>query len=370
MSMPQRVTLPRSPRAPWMVLMLVGLVLGVLGAAPILMEPLRLETEPMHLQLMAAGTGLFLFCFGLVILLNRQAAAELLIDHAREQLGLSCQDGSQVEIPFDVLARAEACADPGTDTHRILALHKRDGGVIELARLPSEEAEELVEPLRKLLDGRELQAGLDAPAGDPLDRMAGVRSVQAERRADAMVLRWKPNMPLHVALPMLGPFVGMSLIVHGFHRVDGGLGTAIATGFCLALAMLVLIFSLINVGVTQRVTIDARNLVVERMRLGRVIKSEVVPVFSVVAVDYSHQLSSSGAGLSVRCRDAQDAKESLTAEADHAPSPLSAMRAIAKAMQGGIQIPTGRMAVAERIALDLALGEELARRTGKKAAQL
>ncbi|RLB59069.1 MAG: hypothetical protein DRI90_15890 [Deltaproteobacteria bacterium] len=192
---------------------------------------------------------------------------------------------------------------------------------------------------------------------------------------DALELRWSARGSFK-SLLAVGCFGGMAVISYGFVRA-GYSSALIALAFMGVLALLMVAGTLYSIGLSLQVSIDGRHLIIERFRFGRSRKRQAIPIWSVVAVDYTHQLSTSGAGLIIRTGKGKDAHDEALAETSNAIdgddellTGAKAGLAILKMVQSGIHIPAGRLSLATKIALDLAIGEELARRTGKPADQL
>jgi uncharacterized membrane protein len=370
-----RIELPRPARGGWLIMLLVGVALLGLGAADVLAAgPRLLLSAPEEaasirevLGYFAAGAGMFLASFSLVVLLNRETAARLELDEERGLLRVYDSRGADVAVALDAIASVRQMAgDSGSGT--VVTLAKKDGGFIELFSVrDGEAARPVVDFVQAALQG-------DPPAAeslDAVDRLASVRGVRAERDGDALVVSWGARSSFKLLISV-GCFLGMAVIGYGF-LLNGQDLVIFFIGFALTLAFVMVAFSLISVGVTQRVRIDRRHLTVERVRLGRAIKSQQVPVFNVVTVDYTHQLNTHGAGISVRTgagREAQQDALGDAAKGAEADDGMQVAMAVMKLVSSGIQLPTGQLSLASKLALELALGDEIARRSAKSAAHV
>jgi hypothetical protein len=166
---------------------------------------------------------------------------------------------------------------------------------------------------------------------------------------------------------------GLFVAAYGAQRNSPGLGPLVAMGFMAALVVVVVVFTLVNIGAKQRIVLEPERLVVQRRRAGKVIDEKSIPIQQVAAIDYTHRLNMIGAStLTIRTdrvRLGSEAAERKLAEAargtvDEADA-LAIGSAFLKAMAGGLQIPMGRLPLATRVGLDLALSEEVARRAGR-----
>ncbi len=374
----QRLTLPAPGRAGWVVMLAVGI--GLLGFACVSLARHVgvLDSEPLHLRFFALGAGLFLCGFPLLVLGNRELASELVLNAEAGALRMTCSDGSAVVMPLGMLAGVRSYAAQGGDTARTISLTKRDGGVLEIGVAPSDEvAAELVDPLSAAIDAATART---APDADPEERLTEIADISAVRAQDGTLsLSWKARGRLS-ALAMAGPLAGMLIIAYGFHRYQGSFGTLVAMAFTGTLLSAFLIFTLINVGVVQRVVIDAAALSLERMRFGKVIKRNQLRLETIETVDYTHQQSTIGAGLTIRTfkgqqRKAQADKHMATA-AQHGDrdedlaAGVHAAQGIAHLLNAGIQLPCGPLSLTAKIALDLTISEEIARRTVRSAGSI
>jgi hypothetical protein len=373
--MPERperlLVLPRPSRAAWLALLVVGLVLTGVSVPAVARD---LDAAPPIVYLVL-GAGLFLTFFPLLILFTRETAARLRL--GGDSLVIECSGGDSVEVPLGSLAAVHLLAEGNGDS-RVLSLQKKDGGWLELGTLPDvDRAENIAGPLREALAA---QLGpRSSSAEDPLDRLQTIGAIRLERHGDTVTLAWGAGYPLGAFL-FLGPITGMLSIVYGFHRYEGGLGTLLAMAFVATLGLVLLIVTVLNLGVVQRLRIDGRELSVERLRFGKVLKRQTLPIGNVAAVDYSHKLSVIGAGLTLRSAKGQmvhdqalgelkRGAEELGEEDDLAGAALVAST-VMKTLGSGVHVPLGKLSLAAKIALDLAIGEEVARRTGRAAGQM
>ena len=367
----QLLQLPRPSRAGWLALIVVGLVL-MGAAAPTVARDLDVADPIVYLVL---GAGLFLTFFALLILLTRETASRLRV--RAESLVIECSGADSVEVPLAGIAGVHVLTE-GQSSGRVLSLQKRDGGWLELGTLPDgEEAEAIAAPLREAL--RSAPGSPGTAAADPLARLEAIRGVRCGRHGDSVTLAWSAGSPL-TAFLFLGPISGMLLITYGFHRYQGGTGTLIAMAFVATVALVLIIFTVVNLGVTQRVRIDGSELSVERLRFGKVLKRQALPIGSVATVDYSHKLSVVGAGLTLRSGKAQMEHDQALAGVERGSGAAGADQGLAaaalvagalmKTLGSGVHVPLGKLSLPAKIALDLAIGDEVARRTGRAAGQM
>ncbi len=368
----QRHQLPAPGKAGWLVMLVVGLGLLGFGCVSLARALPSLDAESIHLQFFALGAGLFLSGVPLLVLGNRELASELLWSADAGELVLTCSDGSAVVVPLHSLAGVQSYAAQGGDSARTISLTKKDGGVLEIGIAPSEEATaELVEPLATAIAQ---PTGPSASSSDPAERLRDIVAIDAARDGDTLRLSWKARARLS-AMAMLGPLLGMLAIAYGFHRYQGGFGTLVAMAFAGTLVAAFLIFNLINVGVRQAVVIDDSRVTLERMRFGKAIKRQQLRLSAIQSVDYTHQQSTIGAGLTIRvCKGQQrraKAQEHMAQAAEQADrdeelaAGVAAAQGIAQLLSAGIQLPCGPLSLAAKIALDLTISEEIARRTAR-----
>ncbi len=138
---------------------------------------------------------------------------------------------------------------------------------------------------------------------------------------------------------------------------------------CFALALLIVAMVLFSQGVVCRVRLDDRQLFVEQLRFGKVRKRQHLLLAEVASVDYTHQLNASGAGLSLR----REALDDTMATLEGADNPKAAFTAALQLMQGvaaGVQLPCSRLSLASKVALDILLSREVARRSGRVPSEL
>ncbi|MBW2457257.1 MAG: hypothetical protein JRI68_22305 [Deltaproteobacteria bacterium] len=372
--------LPKAGRAGWVLMALVGLALMGLGGVDIAVHAPALTADPRTLSFLALGAGLFLAFFTVAVLANRETASALRIDPQARVITIESQDGASVDFPFGAIESVACHPAAGSGGTQVLALAKRDGGMLELAAFgDDEQAKEAVSALRRALgEGTEDAPGEDGAersGSDPAARLTNARAVATTRSDDRLTLRWSARGSMW-SLAAVGCFGGLAVISYAFVREGHG-SAIVAVGFMVALAVLMVAANLYSLGLRLQVSLDSRHLIIERLRFGRSTSRQAVPLFSIVAVDYTHQLSTSGAGLTIRTGKGQDDREDALAEAEQAGAneddPLTGAKvglALMKLVQSGIHIPAGKLSLATKIALELTIGEEIARRTGKRADQL
>lgn len=363
-----------------MLVALVGLALMGVGGVDIATHGPSLATDPRTLSFLALGAGLFLAFFTVAVLANRETASALRIDPHRRVITIESQDGARVDLPLGAIERVACHPAAGSSGSQVLALAKRDGGMLELAAFRDDErAKEAVTTLRRALDeGTEDAAAKDETErsdSDPAARLADARAVAATRSDDRLTLKWSAGGSVW-SLAAVGCFGGLAVISYAFVR-EGHDSAIVAVGFMVALAVLMVGANLYSLGLRLQISLDSRHLIIERLRFGRSTSRQAVPLFSIVAVDYTHQLSTSGAGLTIRTGKGQDDREEALAQAEQAGAkdddPLTGAQvglALMKLVQSGIHIPAGKLSLASKLALELTIGEEIARRTGKRAEPL
>ena len=383
--LPEVLKLPTASLGGWLLVALVGLVLVGLGGVDIAIHAPELSTDPKTLSFLTLGAGLFLSFFTVAVLANRETVSALRIDRRRRVITIESDDGAAVDLPFGAIARVACHSAAGSSSSQVLTLAKKDGGFLELATFrDDEQAQQAASTLRDALDetadespaDRPEERPDDPPVADPAARLARTPAVTARRDGDTLYLRWSARGSFK-SLAAVGCFGAMAVISYGLVREGHG-SAIIAVAFMVALALLMVVANLYSLGLCLQVSIDGRHLIIERFRFGRSNKRQAVPIWSVVAVDYTHQLSTSGAGLTIRTGKGKDVHDEAMAEASDAVGGddgelLTGAKvglAIMKMVESGIHIPLGRLSLATKIALDLAIGEELARRTGKSAGQL
>jgi hypothetical protein len=383
------VLLPAKGRGYW-VMTLAGVVLGGLGIWGLTVAGARLESAVT--AYLTLGAGVFLTFFGALFAFAHRPPARLEIGARHLRLVERC--GDAVELPWSTLEAIELVESQQGGARHTFTLRKRDGGIIELdAYRRREQALALAKPVIDALDdvseGEPLTPTPPAPArGEaPYRAREGWRrrssraipdfaadtiaGVDLERTADRVVLSWK-GAASALRLLALGPFAGMGIIVFGFHVADPSAGTIGAMAFVALMATLLVGSWLWSLGTRHRITIDERNLVVERLRGDRVVDRKAVPIFSVVTVDYSDRLNVHGESLTIRTGKGRDVHDSVIAELeataaknDDDPNPIALGMALMKLVSSGITVPLGSLSRAACIALDLTVSAEVARRTGK-----
>jgi hypothetical protein len=355
------VVLPAKGRGYWVVAF-AGLLLGAVGFRGVTLGEGPVEARVLAFFLL--GAGIFLTFFGALLALTHRPPARLEIGARHLRLVERC--GDAVDLPWSSLDGVAVVESQQGGTRHMLTLRKRDGGIIELdAYRRREQALALAKPVIDALDDVSEQA-----IPEPPDTIAGV---ELERTAERVVLAWN-GAASPVRLLALGPIAGMGVIVFGFHVAEPSAGTIGAMAFVGLVAVLLLGSWLWSLGTRQRITIDGRNLVVERLRSDRVVDRKALPVFSVVTVDYSDRLNVHGESLTIRTGGGRDVRDGVMADLeaiaeetdeDEDPDPVALGMSIMKLVSSGISVPLGSLSRAACIALDLTVSAEVARRTGK-----
>jgi hypothetical protein len=329
--------LPASRKAAWVALVFVGAAMVTVGGREMWRSDLHPEQH--FVGWFGCGAGIFLAFFALLMIASRAAGSVLEIGDGR--LTIVTRADERASLPLDTLAGVEVVEHNGREGC-VVTLRKKDGGVLELCAFDaSDNGNELAATLRDAIAANQATRGFD-----PLHQLAAFRDIAHERRGDSVAISWATSAS-PMALLALGPVAGLAIIVYGFHLQDPSFGTLIALGFNALLGLLVVGGWLWTLGTRERVTVDARHVTMERLRHGRVEKNFAAPVFDVVTVDYTCELTVKGAMLTLRTGQGRE------------------LEAIASLLASSYQIPLGRLSLAAKIALDLALSAEIERRSGK-----
>jgi len=373
-SQPQLVVLPSASRAGWLLVALVGLALLGVGGHDLATHASVLAAEPRTRSFLALGAGLFLAWFTVVVLSHRPAASAVRLAGQRGAVAIESRDGAAVDLPWDAIERVVCLRAAGSRGACVLALIKRDGGLLELATYrDDEQARATATILRRALETKgEASPGDEPGAGEPAaptERLARGRGVTVHADGDQLSLRWRARSSAW-ALAAVGCFGGLAVVSYGFLRE--GYGVAVfALAAMVALAGGMAGGFLHRRGLQVRITIDDQRLVIEQLRFGRTMSRTAIALSSIVAVDCTHQLSTAGAGLAIRTGDDGEDRQgalALTAaahrdEADPQPDAKVGL-ALMQLVQGGIHLPAGRLSLATQIALELTMAEAVARRRG------
>ena len=334
---------------------MVGAAMALFGGSALSGEPL----EGLPIAYVALGAGLFLAFFAVAMLMTRERAS--IIEIGGTGLGIETLGGQSVTLPWRSLRQALVLPQ-GDGRDNVVALRKADSGWIELAAFGDDEAAANL--------AEHLQGHIDSPpdgAPDVID-LARLEGIVVERDGDRTELAWSTTS--FAALAALGPLAGMWVAIYGFHRNEPSMGTLAAMGFVAGLAVLVIVFTVINVGAEQRVAVDATTLTIRRRRFGRVIDDRAIELGTIAAVDYSHRLNVLGASsLTIRTDRARLVREGVERRVAEEGDDLEDLEAIElstallKAIAGGVHVPLGRLPLSTRIGLDLALSDEIAARS-------
>jgi hypothetical protein len=340
--------LPAPRKGGWLLVLIIGALLFVIGGREVLAADFA-RPEPELLAYFSLGAGVFLAFFALLLLFNREVASTIVLCNGTLTL---VTRGDRVAIPLASLAGVDTLGSTQGDTGHVLALRKKDGGLIELCQFRvGDNVDEVTRVLREAIENPD-QVAADS---DPIARLEDIDAIHLARRGDRVTLEWAAGLTPAMLLA-LGPCLGMLIIVYGFHRVGPTIGTFVGIGFTALFSAVVPLSMLFSIGVRQRVALDGEQVTIERLRFGRVAKVTRAPISSIVNVDYTHQLNTSGAMLTLRT--------------ETVPSHDLTIKAIFAMLKNGHQIPMGRLSLAAKIAVDLAIGGEIARRSGRAADQL
>ena len=367
------IYLPAPARGGWRLMLVVGLAVVGLGGILAFGSITAATPLPSGRSLIVLGIGLFLGSIAMLMLYTREGAASIEVHLDEGTLRLLDDTGNSVDIAAASLLNAITPANPNGNSGHIIALQKRDGGVIELAVVGSaEEATELASPLSAAITRLQQEHpergagwGAKAAANAAVPDIAGVSS---SRDGGGLSLRWPAGSPLR-SLIGAGCPAGMGLIFMGAGVDDGGTLILLAAGFLFGLAVIIAAAVLINQAVTCHVRVADGKVVVDRLRFSRVIQHQEIPLAEVVAVDYGHQLNATGAALSLRREKLSGALDALSG-ADDAGATFSAALQLMKGMGAGIQVPCGRLSLASKIALDMALSEAVARGSSRMPSEV
>lgn len=360
------IALPASSRAAWFFLIGVGLLSLVFGVLVLVVDREALMAgESLIGAFILMGTGLFLSGFGGLVGFNRERLAALRVSTA----AITIEDGSgdRVSIPWTEVERVQSYPAQGDNQGWVVTLNKRDGGLLEiLATKRREDADRIVSDME---EARGEVPTSDPAHDEPESHLAHIAGVTASRQGDGLELLWDASVPVRRML-FFGPVLGLALIVFGFHREQGGVGTAIAMAFVGLIGGLLLASTVRLIGIRQRIHVDGRQLTIEKRRGDKAVEQQSVPTFSVVTVDYTHQLTVIGAHLNLRTAEARNNKDSAMDELRgmENPNPMQMAKAFSSLMKQGVQIPMGGLSLPAKIAVDLTLSAEIARRTGKSSA--
>ena len=90
-----------------------------------------------------------------------------------------------------------------------------------------------------------------------------------------------------------------------------------------------------------------------------------------MAIDYTHQLNVLGAAIVVGTTEDDSKDMMMEAVGDNGRvDAMAAFKAMRSMIANRVEIALGRLPIAHRIALDLAIGDEVARRSARQAAGL
>lgn len=375
------VPLPVPPRG--------GLVLLLTLGALLLAVALVLDLG--GARFIAAGLGLAIAGFVIAILLNRETPSVIVIASTEAHVTVAGRDGSRAIIDIDVIDAVEVSPDGGNRASHAVWLRKRDGGRIQLARFRDPaDADELASRLRAplTLARDSLPPGFDEAPPSPEQRLAGARLVATVRggaddeeaapghreRPDGPTLRlsWPSARPLKATIPALVGAVGIVLTAYGMYRQHAGLALALVVSGAALLFIVALLSGLRQLGVTECVCVGHQGLRIQRRRGARLLREQTVRLSALVAVDYSHAFDTPGGFLWVRTATADTAappphdQDELAGE--HGTGPSDSGEAVAPGKTAGttsrlgIQVPLGALPLADRINVDLAISDEVARR--------
>jgi hypothetical protein len=354
---------------------------GLLAALASAIAAASLLVDPGHalklgLSAMAAGIG--------SVMLGAAASrvVQVAVDASRALVTLATDDGGQVDLPLASIERFSSVRHTHTSsrsgstsqrettvTWRVVA-EKRDGGQIETYACPSggeEEARQVVAQLEAALAAARERPAPDidpstaaASLGDiprlrvatPRTRGEGYRSGPAR---DALEVSWDAPPPWRQTLGFLGLVGGFAQVFHAFSLSPGNGAAIVGTYFMAAMALAIVVFTGLAVGVTVHVRIDDESFEVTRRRFGQPISSRRWPIHEIEAIDFS--VTSSTSTLSVRASGEEPAPE-----VDPEGPSLAFVAAVARHASQLNQLPLGELTLADGLRLDLALSAEVARR--------
>jgi hypothetical protein len=353
---------------------------ALLAVASTAIAAASLVLDPSHalklgLSAMAAGMG------SVILGAAASRVVQVAIDGARALCTLATDDGGQVDLPLASIERFSSVRHTHTSTRSgstqsettvtwRVTVEKRDGGQIETYACPSggeDEARQVVAQLQAALAAARQRP---VPAADPTDAAATLRDIPRLRVSpprtkgegyrsgparDALEIAWDAPPPWRQTLGFLGLVGGFGQVFHAFAQTPEGGAAIVGAYFMAAMALAIVVFTGLAVGVTVQVRIDDESFEVTRRRFGQVISNRLWPIHEIEAIDFS--VTSSTSTLAVRASGAEPAPE-----LDPGGPTLSFVSAVMRHASQLNQLPLGELTLADGLRLDLALSAEVARR--------
>jgi hypothetical protein len=310
------VRLRRPARGGWMLVLLLGATLAVVGGRWLWQS--RAATRGW----LALGSGLVVLSWALVVLAQRERSAELGLDeHGR--LELRGDDGMRLTLALGEGASARRLV---ALVGEVVAIDDADG-LVELGEASDDiEASAMVALVER---------ASRAPRPTDLDALAGVR---IERPSGALGLRWRNGNPTEGAA-LLGLLVGGAALVAAA-SLEQRRPATMAIGIALGAAALLVS----SRGSEQRVRLAERRVHIEVRRPGRRARSQSLAIDAVVGVDAVHHLGMAGSGIVIRTEPLVE-------------------RGVA---HPGTHLSTRGMSLTARVALARALAAEIAERRAEE----
>lgn len=305
---------------------------------------------------------------------------QLTVDPGRDTVTLVTNDGGRVDLPVAAIECFECQwrkvtkgSDAASSLPSHLAVLKRDGGRLETTAFPSGELERTriaAERLNQVLAEARADSA-DAAFADPRATLRTIRGVavatppppagdyRSQPVEDALDVAWaaqSPWLPAACGLSMVG---GLGVVFRDLGSAPGAGSFGVAAWIMGALALAVIVFFGLAVGVRVHIRIDDEGVTVERRRFRQKIASRTWPLADVDAIDLS--VTSNTTTLTVRTAD------------DEVPvfspgqSPVLFVAGVVRHAGQINQLPLGALSLADGLLLDLALSSELARRKGVEA---
>lgn len=333
----------------------------------------------------AMKMGVAALAAGLISVFLGAAASRVVqvaIDGSRALCTLATDDGGRVDLPlasierFSPVRHVHTASTSGSATRRQstvtwrVVVEKKDGGQIETYVCPSGSEEEVRQVVARLEAALAAARERPLPVADPPDAAASLREIPRLRvttpRAkaegyrtgparDPLEIAWDAPPPWRQTLGFLGLVGGMGQVFHAFAQTPDGGAAIVGAYFMAALALAIVVFTGLAVGVTVQVRIDDDSFEVTRRRFGQVISSRLWPIHEIEAIDFS--VTSSTSTLSVRASGAEPVPE-----LDAGGPSLAFVAAVARHASQLNQLPLGALGLADGLRLDLALSAEVARR--------
>jgi len=266
----------------------------------------------------------------------------------------------------------------------LVTLLKADAGTIELASFGDQErASSLAAEIDRVIRRAPASADADPSAVDPLKRLRDCTEVKLERgeppragyrsksEEERFCVSWRagarPRHLLSVAMLIAGAIV----VFLGIVQAGAPRGLLVMPALFGLGGLAFVVSTLLNLGVTVAIHVDDSELAIERRRGARTLHRKVLPLAAIRAIDASYQVDlRGGQQLRIRLDEAQQIQLAVAASRDPKAA-YRAMGGVGAALRAAwtldrntITVPIARLPFADQMNLDLALSEEVSRRTG------